>query len=149
MIRSGNVIKRTETAKSFHEHLIVLSLLLKEQHQTVAEYLCNADQTHAFVRFIERHNLKLLVFLCSTARRCDHGCLRNICASSEDSFYKMGEAGTAGGRIHGGRKRFRGGGPEIYSPQRSIREQGSSVESTIHPVPKAYRSARQLFRLPE
>jgi hypothetical protein len=61
--RSSAVKKRTGTSASFQEHLTALSLLLKEQHQTAAEYvLCNADQTHAFIRFIERHNLKLLVF---------------------------------------------------------------------------------------
>jgi hypothetical protein len=47
----------------------------------------------------------------------------------------LDEAGDAGAQIHGGRKRFRGGGPEIYSPQRNIsREHGFSVDrsSSIH-----------------
>ena len=55
-------MKRKETSKSFHEYLTVLSLLLKAQHQTVANTYAMQIKPHAFVRFIERHNLKLLVF---------------------------------------------------------------------------------------
>jgi len=61
--RSNDVTRGTETSTSFQEHLTVLSLVLKEQHQTAAEYLrCNAVQTRAFMRFIEQQNLQLLLF---------------------------------------------------------------------------------------
>ncbi len=52
-----------EAETSFPQHLAILSLLLKGQPDAAAECLrCKADQTHGFISFIERHNLKLLVF---------------------------------------------------------------------------------------
>jgi hypothetical protein len=50
-------------ATSFWQHLTILSLLLKGQHDAAVEYLrCNAVQTQAFIHFIEQQNLQLQLF---------------------------------------------------------------------------------------
>jgi len=77
--------------------------------------------------------LNFWFFLSSTARAVAIMIASRISARAQKILSTtLGEAGNAGARIHGGRKRFRGGGPEIYSPQRNIsREHGSSVESIV------------------
>lgn len=55
--------RNSKTAStSFQQHLAILSLLLKGEHETAAECLRSGSVQGEFIRFIERHNLQLLIF---------------------------------------------------------------------------------------
>lgn len=55
--------KSKQSTTPFQQHLEILSLLLKGEHDAAAGYLRRgASQTQGFTSFVERHNLQLLVF---------------------------------------------------------------------------------------
>ena len=60
---SANVWKSKQPGTPFQRHLAILSLILKGEQKTAAEYLrCNAAPVHQFIHFIEQQNLQLLLY---------------------------------------------------------------------------------------